>query len=95
MEMLTTLAAVHPVDYLKPELTAETQPKPDFSDFLDRVCRGQAAVGKERAVPVVLGEQQISLLQLQWHDSCWCQQPRAVSRCLQNACRQCVEEPPA
>jgi hypothetical protein len=43
-------------DYLKPELTAETQPKPDFGDFLDRVRRGQAAVGKERAVPIVLGE---------------------------------------
>jgi hypothetical protein len=42
-------------DYLKPELTAETQPQPDFSDFLDKVRRGQAAVGKEHAVPVVLG----------------------------------------
>lgn len=42
-------------DYLKPELTAETQPKPDFADFLEKVCHGQDAVGKDHAVPIVLG----------------------------------------
>lgn len=57
------MPGVHnPADYLKPELTAETQPKPDFTDFLDKVKRGQASLGKDRAVPIVLGApQQVAL----------------------------------
>lgn len=42
-------------DYLKPELTQETQPEPNFADFIDKVKRGQSAVGKEHAVPILLG----------------------------------------
>lgn len=53
--ILQAVSARPPADYLKPELVAETQPKPDFTDFLDKVRRGQAAVGKEHAVPIVLG----------------------------------------
>ena len=42
-------------DYLKPELTNDTQPQPDFSDFIAKVKRGQEAVGAQHAVPILLG----------------------------------------
>ena len=43
--------------YMVPELDAATLAgaKPDFTNFLDRVKRGQAAVGKEAAVPILIG----------------------------------------
>ena len=42
--------------YLVPELTSTVSPKPDFSIFLDKIKRGQAAIGKEKAVPIIIGE---------------------------------------
>nr|BAU71146.1 METE; cobalamin-independent methionine synthase [Parachlorella kessleri] len=42
--------------YLVPELTPESGPtSPDWSLLLDRVARGQAVVGVEKAVPILLG----------------------------------------
>jgi 5-methyltetrahydropteroyltriglutamate--homocysteine methyltransferase len=40
---------------LVPELADGSQPRPDWSPLLDRVRRGQAAVGVGRAVPILLG----------------------------------------
>ena len=42
--------------YLVPELTSSVSPKPDFGIFLDKIKRGQAAIGKEKAVPIIIGE---------------------------------------
>ena len=42
--------------YLVPELTATVCPKPDFDIILDKVKRGQAAIGKDKAVPIIIGE---------------------------------------
>lgn len=36
-------------------LTPAAEPRPDWSLLLDRVKRGQEAVGRERAVPMVVG----------------------------------------
>ena len=41
--------------YLKLEADASTKPTPNFSGFLDKVKRGQSAVGAEHAVPIILG----------------------------------------
>ncbi|KAL6745237.1 cobalamin-independent methionine synthase [Haematococcus lacustris] len=41
--------------FLVPELEEGWTPAPDFSHFLDRVQRCQATVGKESAVPILLG----------------------------------------
>ena len=43
--------------YMVPELDSATltAAKPDFTLFLDRVKRGQAAVGKEAAAPIIIG----------------------------------------
>ncbi|KAL4447714.1 hypothetical protein ABPG75_004933 [Micractinium tetrahymenae] len=41
--------------FLAPELTADSEPRPDWSPLLDRLKRGQEAVGRERAVPMVVG----------------------------------------
>ena len=43
--------------YMVPELDAATlsAAQPEFTLFLDRVKRGQAAVGKEAAVPIIIG----------------------------------------
>lgn len=41
--------------YLKPELCEDSRPHPDFSGLLAKVKRGQVAVGKEHAVPIILG----------------------------------------
>ena len=42
--------------YLVPELTSTVSPKPDFSILLDKIKRGQAAIGKDKAVPIIIGE---------------------------------------
>ncbi|CAL8468951.1 g8492 [Coccomyxa elongata] len=41
--------------YLVPELATTVTPKPDFSLLYDKVKRGQDAIGKEKAVPIVIG----------------------------------------
>ena len=41
--------------YLVPELTSTVSPKPDFGILLDKVKRGQATIGKEKAVPIIIG----------------------------------------
>lgn len=41
--------------YLAPELSPDSHPSPDWSPFIDRVSRGQAAVGKAHAVPILFG----------------------------------------
>ncbi|PNH08972.1 5-methyltetrahydropteroyltriglutamate--homocysteine methyltransferase [Tetrabaena socialis] len=41
--------------YLVPELAADFAPQPDLASFLDKVARGQAAVGREAAMPIVIG----------------------------------------
>ncbi|GFH22837.1 cobalamin-independent methionine synthase, partial [Haematococcus lacustris] len=41
--------------FLVPELEDGWTPAPDFSHFLDRVRRCQATIGKESAVPILLG----------------------------------------
>ena len=43
--------------YMVPELDAATlaAAKPDFAWYMDRVARGQAAIGKEAAVPILIG----------------------------------------
>mgnify|MGYP006296719887 CR=1 FL=1 len=38
-----------------PELEPNWAPKPDFSHMLDKVARCQATIGKEAAVPMVIG----------------------------------------
>ena len=41
--------------YLKLEADADTKPTPNFGGFLDKVKRGQSAIGAEHAVPIILG----------------------------------------
>ena len=41
--------------YLVPELTSTVSPKPDFSIFFDKIKRGQSTIGKEKAVPIIIG----------------------------------------
>ncbi|EFN57923.1 hypothetical protein CHLNCDRAFT_141995 [Chlorella variabilis] len=41
--------------HIVPELDEQSEPRPDWSLLLDRVKRGQEAVGRERAVPMVVG----------------------------------------
>lgn len=41
--------------HLCPELTADSTPSADWSQLLDRVRRGQSTIGKEKAVPLLLG----------------------------------------
>ncbi|GMH38377.1 hypothetical protein BSKO_06261 [Bryopsis sp. KO-2023] len=41
--------------YMVPELSEASQPKPDFSMFIEKVKRSQALLGKEKAVPMVFG----------------------------------------
>ncbi|KAK9829533.1 hypothetical protein WJX72_006351 [[Myrmecia] bisecta] len=41
--------------FMVPELDDTITPKPDFSNFLDKVKRGQAAVGQASAVPMIVG----------------------------------------
>lgn len=48
--------------YMVPELTDESQPSPNFASFFSKVADGQECVGKERAVPIVLGP--VTLVQL-------------------------------
>jgi hypothetical protein len=38
-----------------PELEEGFAPKPDFSAILDRLKRGQALLGKDAAVPMMVG----------------------------------------
>lgn len=40
--------------YLVPELEEGFEPQPDFAPILERLARGQAAVGKDAAVPMVV-----------------------------------------
>jgi len=40
---------------LTPELSADSRPNPNWQPLLDRVRRGQAAVGKSCAVPILVG----------------------------------------
>ena len=42
--------------YLCPELEPDLKPTPDWEPLLDRVRRGQAVVGKTRAVPILIGK---------------------------------------
>eukprot|EP00892_Ulva_mutabilis_P010097 jgi/Ulvmu1/745/UM010_0118.1 len=48
--------------YLVPEISAATKPAANPAAFLDKVKRGQAAVGKESAVPMLIGP--VTLAQL-------------------------------
>lgn len=41
---------------LPPTPRRPAEPRADWSPLLDRVRRGQAAVGRERAVPIVVGK---------------------------------------
>ena len=41
--------------YLVPELTSTVSSKPDFGILLDKVKRGQATIGKEKAIPIIIG----------------------------------------
>lgn len=41
--------------YLKLEADADLKPTPNFAGFIDKVKRGQAAVGADKAVPIILG----------------------------------------
>lgn len=41
---------------LVPELSSDSVPSPNWSGLLDKVKRGQAVVGKDRAVPILVGE---------------------------------------
>lgn len=41
-----------------PELDTSSTPKPDFSSFLAKVQRGQAVIGKGKAVPTIIGKLQ-------------------------------------
>lgn len=41
--------------YMVPELDQKSQPKPDFSSYLNKVKRGQDAIGKESAIPIIIG----------------------------------------
>eukprot|EP00803_Ostreobium_quekettii_P006679 evm.model.scf_2322.1 EVM.evm.TU.scf_2322.1 scf_2322:720-7536(+) len=41
--------------FMVPELDDASEPKSDFTLFLEKVRRGQEAVGTERAVPIVIG----------------------------------------
>ena len=50
--------------YLVPELSDDSTPAPNWSGLLTKVERGQAAVGKERAVPILLGE--VACLPARW-----------------------------
>lgn len=52
---------LHPVDHSTksqqvPELDSSSTPKPNFAPFLEKVKRGQAAIGKAKAVPIVIGK---------------------------------------
>ena len=42
--------------YLVPELTSSVSPKPDFSILFDKIKRGQDTIGKDKAVPIIIGE---------------------------------------
>lgn len=42
--------------YIVPELAVDFATQPTFDMFLDKVSRGQQAVGLAAAVPIVLGE---------------------------------------
>ena len=42
--------------YLVPELTSNVSPKPDFGILFDKIKRGQATIGKDKAVPIIIGE---------------------------------------
>lgn len=41
--------------YLAPELTDDSAPSPNWEPLLDRVRRGQAAIGADHAVPILVG----------------------------------------
>jgi 5-methyltetrahydropteroyltriglutamate--homocysteine methyltransferase len=41
--------------YIVPELDGDFTAKPNFSMLLDKLARGQALLGKETAVPMIIG----------------------------------------
>jgi 5-methyltetrahydropteroyltriglutamate--homocysteine methyltransferase len=41
--------------FMVPELAEDFTPRPDFSALLERLQRGQAAVGRDAAVPMMVG----------------------------------------
>ncbi len=38
-----------------PELSAQSAPKPNWEPFLEGVHRGQATIGRDKAVPMLIG----------------------------------------
>ncbi|DBB12610.1 TPA: hypothetical protein ACH3X3_005396 [Trebouxia sp. C0006] len=41
--------------YMVPEFSESSQPKPDFESYLNKVKRGQEIIGKESAIPIIIG----------------------------------------
>lgn len=41
--------------YLVGEMDSASEPKPDWAPFLEGVRRGQATVGRDKAVPMLIG----------------------------------------
>lgn len=53
-------------DVLGPATAAGAPLQPDFSGPLDKLARGQAVVGRERAVPILIGERALGA----WPEPC-------------------------